>query len=152
VTELAVRERVRRADPTTRLRAGHRLLARFGTVGAASFVIDAGGYNLLRLLEVGPLTSKVLAVALATTFSFAANRSWAFGGRTRRRTSTTYVGFVAVNLLALLISVGCLGISYYALGLTSPLAENLSTNVVGVGLGTAFRFWAYHRWVFPDRP
>jgi putative flippase GtrA len=149
VTELAVRDRVRRADPTTRLRAGHRLLARFGTVGAASFLVDAGSYNLLRLLDVGPLTSKLLAVLLATTFSFAANRSWAFGDRTRRPTATAYVGFVVVNGLALAISLACLAVSYYALGLTSPLAENISTNVVGVGLGTLFRFWAYQRWVFP---
>lgn len=148
MTATQIRERARRVDPTRRLRPAGRLVARFGTVGAAAFVVDVGTYNLLRLVEVGPLSSKVLAVVLATTVSFLANRSWAFGARARRRTSTTYASFVLVNGIAMAISVACLAVSYYALGLTSPLAENLSTNVVGVGLGTAFRFWAYHRWVF----
>jgi putative flippase GtrA len=34
------------------------------------------------------------------------------------------------------------------LGLTSRLADNISANVVGVGLGTVFRFVTYKRFVF----
>jgi hypothetical protein len=26
----------------------------------------------------------------------------------------------------------------------------VAANVVGLGLGTAFRFWSYRRWVFPE--
>ncbi len=48
----------------------------------------------------------------------------------------------------MLIAVGCLAISTYALGLTSPLAKNISANVVGLALGTAFRYVAYRRLVF----
>ncbi|MSW42688.1 MAG: GtrA family protein, partial [Actinobacteria bacterium] len=33
---------------------------------------------------------------------------------------------------------------------TSPLADNVSANVIGLGLGTIFRFWSYRRWVFPE--
>jgi putative flippase GtrA len=51
------------------------------------------------------------------------------------------------------IAVGCLAISHYLLGLTSPLADNISANVVGLILGTAFRFWAYRTFVFiQDHP
>jgi putative flippase GtrA len=52
----------------------------------------------------------------------------------------------------MLISVGVLWVSHYVLGFTSPLADNISANVVGLGLGTLFRFWSYRRWVFPAIP
>jgi hypothetical protein len=48
--------------------------------------------------------------------------------------------------------VGCLWISHYLLGLDSALADNISANVIGLGLGTLFRFWSYRRWVFPELP
>jgi len=47
------------------------------------------------------------------------------------------------------ISLGVLWFSHYALGLTSVLADNISANVVGLALGTMFRFWSYRKWVFP---
>ncbi|MCL8025415.1 GtrA family protein [Nocardioides bruguierae] len=140
----------RRLDPTRFLQGGYRLLARFGTVGALSFVVDAGGYNLLRhALELGPVTSKTIAVLLATTVAFVGSRSWTFAERRQRRTDHAYLMFGLVNGVSLLLGVGCLAFSTYVLGLDSPLAENISGNLVGVGLGTLFRFYAYHRWVFP---
>jgi putative flippase GtrA len=41
-------------------------------------------------------------------------------------------------------------ISHYLLDFTSTLADNIAANVIGLGLGTAFRFWSYRRWVFPE--
>ena len=43
-------------------------------------------------------------------------------------------------------------ISHYLLGLDSALADNISANVVGLVLGTLFRFWSYRKWVFPEVP
>jgi putative flippase GtrA len=60
--------------------------------------------------------------------------------------------FFLLNGVGMLISVGCLWLSHYALGLTSALADNLSANVIGLGLGTLFRFWSYRKWVFPAMP
>ena len=53
-----------------------------------------------------------------------------------------------LNGVGLLISVGCLWFSHYALGFTSLLADNIRANFVGVALGTMFRFWSYRKWVF----
>jgi hypothetical protein len=39
-------------------------------------------------------------------------------------------------------------VSHYALGFTSVLADNISGNVIGLGLGTLFRFTFYRLWVF----
>ena len=144
--------RPHRLDVTRFLGPGLRLVTRFGTVGLLAFVVDVGVFNLLRqVAELGPLTSKTISVVLATTVAFGGNRSWTFQHRGARHGAwSAYVLFFAVNGLALLISLACLGISYYLLGLTSPLAENVASNVIGLGLGTLFRFWAYARWVFPQ--
>ena len=62
-----------------------------------------------------------------------------------------YVLFFVFNGVAMLISLACLWFSHYLLGLDSPLADNISANVVGLILGTLFRFVAYRTWVFPAR-
>ena len=52
----------------------------------------------------------------------------------------------------MLIAVGCLWFSHYVLELTSPLADNIAANVVGVGLGTIFRYFCYKYLVFTGAP
>jgi hypothetical protein len=59
--------------------------------------------------------------------------------------------FALLNLVGLAISNLCLVLSHDVLGLTSLVADNLSANVVGLGLGTAFRFLTYRRYVFTTR-
>ena len=44
----------------------------------------------------------------------------------------------------------CLIVSNDALGLAGPVADNISGNVIGMGLATAFRFWTFRRYVFQD--
>ena len=62
------------------------------------------------------------------------------------------VEFVIVSLGGMVISLGCLAVSHYVLGFTSALADNVSGNVIGLLLGTAFRFWLYKVWVYhPER-
>jgi len=53
-----------------------------------------------------------------------------------------------VNAIGLLIEVGSLAFAVYVLDMTSPLAKNIAGNIVGVGLGTIFRYFAYKRHVF----
>ena len=45
------------------------------------------------------------------------------------------------------ISALALFLSHYGLGFTTILADNVAT-IIGIGLGTLFRFWAYRRYVF----
>ena len=123
--------------------------------GPIAFVIDVGLFNLLLYfgpLQDKPLTAKVVSVVAATTFAYFGNRFWTYRNRGRRSMRREYVLFFVFNGIALLISVGCLWFSHYVLGLDSPLADNISANVVGVLLGTLFRFVAYRTWVFPALP
>ena len=125
-------------------------LAKFGVVGAIAFVVDIGVFNLLRhgAMEDKPLTAKVISTVLATTVAFAGNRQWTFRHRERSSVRREYALFFGLNGVALAIALGCLGISHYVLNFTSPLADNISANVVGMALGTMFRFWSYRRFVF----
>jgi putative flippase GtrA len=126
-------------------------VAKFGTVGAVAFIIDVGLFNILRagVLSDSPLTAKTISVVVATTFAFLANRHWTYGDRARTGYGRETALFFATNAVALLISWACLAFTHYLLGLDSQLADNISGNVIAVGLGTLFRFWAYRTWVFP---
>lgn len=46
----------------------------------------------------------------------------------------------------LVIALACLAFSHYVLGLTSPLADNVSANGVGLVFSTLFPFVAYRNW------
>ena len=152
-------EHRRRTDwvNTIRVRFGALIgeLAKFGVVGLIALVVDVGLFNLLRfaggegLLYDKPLTAKVISVVVATTVAYALNRNWTFSHRARTGVGREYTLFIIVNAIAMGIALTVLWISHYGLGLDNPVADNISANVIGLGLGTAFRFWAYRRFVFP---
>lgn len=139
------------SSPLARLLALRAELAAFGTVGGLAFLVDVGAFNLLRVgIGVGPLTSKAASVLLAASVAFALNRWWTFRHRAGSRLRRDYVVFLGLNAVGLAIGLTCLAVSHYLLGLTSTVADNISGNVVGLALGTAFRFWSYRRFVFLD--
>jgi len=135
-----------------------RELLSFGTIGAIAFVIDAGTFNLLvhanltgaaPLLNNHPVTGKIISSALATLFAFFGNRNITWRGFSRHSIRRELALFFGLNAIAMGIAGVALGISRYVFGLDSLIADNLSANVIGVGLGTLFRFWSYRKWVFP---
>lgn len=131
-----------------------RELTGFATVGAMGYVVDVTAFNLLRyagdpgLLEHKPLTAKAISVTLATVVTYLGNRHWTWREREWRGVRREYVAFFGLNAVGMAIALACLAVSHYLLRLTSPLADNISANVVGLVFGTAFRFWAYPRYVF----
>ena len=131
-------------------------LTRFGMVGAVGLVLDVAIFNALRLtvlspeaLHEGPVIAKVISTAVAILANWLGNRHWTF--RSSRRAAAAVregLEFLAVSIGGMLIGLGCLWVSHYVLGYTSLLADNIATNVVGLALGTAFRFTLYKWWVF----
>jgi putative flippase GtrA len=138
----------------------YREIAKFGAVGAIAFVVDFGVFNLLRSGIIGgehglaekPLTAKTISVIIATIVAWLGNRYWTFRHRRRASRRREFALFGIMNVGGLAISLACLGVSHYVLGLTSALADNIAGNVLGLGLGTLFRFWAYRRFVFTEEP
>ncbi|MGH3658868.1 MAG: GtrA family protein [Micromonosporaceae bacterium] len=130
-------------------------LAKFGTIGALAAVVHFATGNIMLIgLGQGPLTSQTVAVAVATTIAFLGNRFWTFRHRSSSTLGREYFLFFVMNGIALLIQLLCIGFTVYTLKLTGPLAYNISGNVIGVGLGTLFRYWSYKKWVFlpPEAP
>ena len=132
--------------------------AKFGVVGGVGFIVDVGVFNLLRfagdpgLLHHKPLTAKAISVAVATVVTYLGNRHWTWSHRQRSGAGREVSLFFVLNVVGLVIAVGCLAVSHYVLDLRSPLADNISANVVGLALGMAFRFWSYRTFVFRRHP
>lgn len=139
-------------------KALYREVAKFGLVGLSALVVDIGLFNYLRFaggqgpMFDRPISAKIVSVAVATVVAYFGNRYWTFRHRGRTHMSRELAMFFLLNGIGMAIAVGCLYISHYVLGFTSALADNLSANVIGLGLGTMFRFWSYRKWVFPAVP
>ena len=129
--------------------------ARFGVVGTIGLVVDVGIFNLLRatvfapeIVHEGPLLAKVISTTIAIGCNWAGNRHWTFREHRGRQLMREGVEFAIVSIGGLVIGLLCLWISRYVLGYTSLLADNIASNVIGLGLGTLFRFTLYRMWVF----
>lgn len=129
--------------------------ARFGTVGAFGWVVDVAVFNLLWLtvlspsaVDGGPLWAKVISTGAAILFNWLGNRYWTFGHHRRADTVRESVEFLAASLAGMLVAVGCLWVSREVLGFTSLFADNVASNIVGLGLGSLVRFALYRSWVF----
>jgi putative flippase GtrA len=123
-------------------------LAKFGSIGAIAFLIDLGVLNFCNVVVgLGPLTSKVAATCVSTTFAYLGNRFWTFRHREQNGLGREYFLFFLLNGIALLFGVLTIGFTHYTLGFDDPLSLNIA-NIVGVGLGTLFRYWSYKKWVF----
>jgi putative flippase GtrA len=138
----------------------YREMLKFGAVGAFAFVVDVGLFNLLTTdlwfgsgappLDGHEKIAKLISASIATVVAWLGNRYWSFRHRRQSSRGREFVTFVVMNVIAAAIAVACLAISHDVLGLTSTLADNVSGNVIGVALGTLFRFWAYRTFVFTE--
>lgn len=143
----------------------HRLLSeitKFLAVGGVATVVALLIFNALVHGVLGsptgpmnewPLSAFVIANLVGMAVSYRGSRSWAFRHREVVGAAGGRVSFVVINTLTMGIPLTCLAVSRYLLDLDSGLSDNVSANVIGLGLGTAARFWAFRRFVFlrPER-
>ena len=145
----------RSAELRLYLRHSWRILAKeitaFGFVGIVSLVIDLGLYNLLA--HHGWLKAKCVSTIVATIFAYFGNRYLSFSHRARTSIGRETSFFFGINLVVLVISELILGLFAYPLNQRNDHLVMNVINLVTIGLGTVFRFWAYKRFVFlhPDR-
>jgi putative flippase GtrA len=122
--------------------------AKFGTIGVAGFVITIAIADTLHLgMDIGPLTAFGVATAVATTFSYFANRYWTFRHREQSGLGREYVLFFVLSGVGLVITWVFIGFIHYILGLHSGLAYN-AAQIIGTAIATLFRYWSYKKWVF----
>lgn len=123
-------------------------IAAFGVVGVVNLFVDIGLFNLAHFqLGLGPTTSNVISTGIATTISYFANRHWSFSHRARTGLRREYTLFFVINLIALGISSVVVAFTFYVVNAQDPFALNVA-KIVGIGIGTVFRFWTYKRYVF----
>lgn len=133
-------------------------ILRFLAVGGLATVISVIGFNSLvhgaltgsAPLSQRPITAFVGVNLVAGGVAYAGMRLWAFSHREVRQPVRSVVRFFTLGALTMAIPVVCLAVSRYVLGRSDPWTDNISANVVGLGLGTATRFWVFRRFVFLD--
>jgi putative flippase GtrA len=127
----------------------HREIAKFGAVGAIAFVVNVGLFNLL---SAGPLDgheklSLTIASGVSIVVAWFGSRYWTFRHREQNGLGREYFLFFLLNGIALLFGMLTIGFTTYTLDRHDALSVNIA-NIVGVGLGTLFRYWSYKKWVF----
>lgn len=133
-------------------------VVRFLAVGGLATVVSFVGFNGLvhglflgtAPLEQRPILAFVLVNTVAGCVAYVGMRMWTFRHREARGTATGLFRFFTFGALTMAIPVMCLWLSRDVLGLASPLADNVSANVVGLSLGATARFWVFRRYVFGD--
>lgn len=129
-----------------------REIMKFGTVGGIAYVIDSTIFIFLRegALSHRTLVAGIIASVVATAFSWLANRYWTFRHRRRSALWRELALFCLMNAIGIGIATFCLFISHYVLGFQTTHADFIAKNVIGLVLGTIFRFLAYRYWVFAE--
>ena len=139
----------------------HRELLKFAMVGGTTWIIDTILFLLLKstVLIEKPLTAKIIAVLVATIASYVLNREWSFRTRGGREPAHEAALFFLISGVGVAVYTAPLAVSRYVLHLSVPevglftqeIADFVSGQILGVLLGMAFRWWAFRRFVFPDR-
>jgi putative flippase GtrA len=140
-----------------------KLISQFagvGAVGLVGLVVDVGLFNLLRATALNPahvlhgaLWATLVSTSVAIVGNWLGNRYWTFRNERRAHWWREGIEFALVSVGGLLIALGCVWFSEQVLDLHSLLSDNIAKNVVGLVLGTIFRFTFYRLWVFrPSRP
>ena len=132
--------------------------ARFSAVNVAATVVALLLFNLLvhgiqGIYNPGPLngwpvTTWFLANCVGMGISFYGSRQFAFKHRHASGPGGGALNYAIVNLVSFVIPMACLWISRNVFDWDGVIADNVSANLVGAALGTAFRFWAFRRFVF----
>lgn len=131
-------------------------LGKFGAVGAVAYLVDTGVYALLLTVGMETLFAKSIATVIAATLAFIGNRFWTWRHRPRSSLTKEYLLYFGFNAAGLGIQLATLGITHYGLGsvwpfFTTRLADLIFAQIIGNGIATVFRFWAYRRFVFTAR-
>ena len=146
---------LRRAPLREYLRSSWRILLKelsaFGLIGAIAFGIDVGLFAALS--SEGALKAKAVSMVASTLVAYVGNRYLSFSHRARSSIGRETTFFFGINLITLIFSELALAWFVYGLGYGHTSRMVFVVNLVTIGLGTVFRFWAYKRFVFlhPDK-
>ncbi|MFC7527924.1 GtrA family protein [Actinoplanes sp. GCM10030250] len=124
----------------------------FGIIGAGNTAL----YLAITwvLLPIGAVKASIVGTLITTTLAYLANRYWTYRHHTRTAMRREYTMFFGFNLVGMVIQSGTIAVGKYGFGLTEEHDALLfmSVTVLGIGIATIFRFWAYRTFVFLKPP
>ena len=120
---------------------------RFGVVGVAGFLVDAGVLTAMIWLGLGPYAGRVMSYLVAASTTFAFNRAWTFRSASREAPVASQWGrFLLLNLIGFAANYG----TYAAL--VAGTAIVAAHPVIGVAAGSLagmfINFGLSRRYVF----
>jgi putative flippase GtrA len=135
------------------LRAWFTELVRFGLVGGIAYAVDQGGFFLVtkgpgHLLDHKPTTASLIFGGLGILVAWLGNRYWTFAQKRNANKGGELLAFVIVNLIGIAIATSCLAIARYVLHLSGTQSDFIARGVIGIGLGTIFRYFCYRYLIF----
>lgn len=128
-----------------------REVFRFGVVGVAGFLVDAGVLLAALALGLGPWAGRVVSYLAAVTATFALNRAWTFAGRAPAApVGAQWARFATVNLAGFALNYA----TYAALIAAVPLVARYPVLGVAAGsiAGMGANFALSRRFVFRPAP
>jgi putative flippase GtrA len=137
-----------------------RLLAeigRFATVGGIATFVAFLIFNFLvhglyltsdPWLGDHPVTAFVIANFVGMLISYRLSRNWTFKHRPPQHADGGRTAYFVINMVTMIIPMGCLWFSRNVLGLDDPFADNISGVVIGQTLGQVARFYLFRTYVF----
>lgn len=138
---------------SSRLKHLTQEVAKFGTVGAFGFLVNVVVFNLcLHTFQLASVRSGVISTFVAVCFNYVGHRYWTYQHSDKNQVRREATLFLLFSAFGMVIENGVLALSHYGFGFTSPLADNIAKNVVGLGIASVFRFWSFRTWVFRARP
>jgi putative flippase GtrA len=131
----------------------YRFLAVGGLATIVAFLIFnflvhgfATGYDAP--LSGQPYLAYAIANIIGMAVSYRGSRTWVFKDRPPRTADGGRLMFILINLVTMLIPIGCLWFSRNVLGLDDPFSDNISANVIGLFLAMVARFYLFRTLVF----
>lgn len=131
----------------SRLRRAVREISKFGTVGLIGVFLNLIILNVCIHFGLAPGRSGLISTALATVFNYFGNKFWTYGHRETDSQSRELLMFVLTSLVGLVLENGPL----LLFGSHSLLVNNV-LKIIGLGIATVFRLFAYRTWVFVHAP
>ncbi|TCH99752.1 GtrA family protein [Roseococcus sp. SYP-B2431] len=120
---------------------------RFGVVGVAGFLVDAGVLTAMLWLGLGPYAGRVVSYLAAASTTFGLNRAWTFRSASREAPVAAQWGrFVLLNLIGFVANYG----TYAALlaGTQTVAAHPVIGVAAGSLAGMFINFGLSRRYVF----
>lgn len=106
-------------------------------------------YNVWSPLYHHVTWAYIVSHGVGMLVSYELSRRWTFRGHGQQRPGEGFLSYAVINIITMTtIPLGCLWLSRHVLKLTSPLADNLSGNLIGLLLSQVARFYLFRTFVF----